>query len=225
MISIKDCLWASSVWDWHEMYTGSSIHKREVHSQYILRRYISPSYPQIILWVRWVGLLMSRLHTLRITPNSLQILQPFGNYTSECSGSISACKSDVEADESTALVKDNDLTCDGLKYNWWNVLAVDQSACWSTSESVAPVSKALDVAAPLVECVQNLVLSMPALEREHFTQRAMLDAFMGACGFEIPPKKAGLGPVTLCCLQTWIDWFLKHKCDLPPQNQSYCTGC
>ena len=67
-------------------------------------------------WVRWEGLLISRLHTPCITPNSLQLApQPFGNYTSECSGEISSCTFDVEADESTALVKFNDLTCDGLK--------------------------------------------------------------------------------------------------------------
>ena len=65
--------------------------------------------------VRWEGLLISRLQTPCITPNSLQILQLFGNYTSECSGKISSCTFDVEADESTAIVKFNDLTCDGLK--------------------------------------------------------------------------------------------------------------
>ena len=135
-------------------------------------------------------MLISCLHTPHITLNSLQPIgpQPFGKYTSECSGSISAYKFDVWADERIACVKPKDLTCDGLKQKLWNVVALDQSACWRASERVAPNSNAFDVDAPLIEWAEYLVISIPALARVVFTQWAMLHALTGAWEQDTPRK-------------------------------------
>ena len=56
-------------------------------------------------------------------------------------------------------------------------------------DNVAPDSNVVDVAAPLLECAENLAVSIPAVESEDFTHLGILHTFMGVCGLEIPTNR------------------------------------
>ena len=67
------------------------------------------------------------------------------------------------------------------------------------SEVVIPALAAADTEAPLVECVLNMVVSIPALSRTVCSHLAIVDAATGLCGLIVAMNNFWCSLVYLNC--------------------------
>ena len=91
-----------------------------------------------------------------------------------------------------------------------------QSAASRIVAVVTPASEAAEVAALLTECALKMLVSMLALLRIVFNQRASVDEETGLCGLII-------ATATACwCSQNVCLWFFSHIPEVPTLDRASC---